>query len=132
MLRNSVRRVVFESKYNRPHQCKKISILNLEMHIFALITLAIIGTARATGIQDAPDFAVQFDIANPSTGVNSSFSIDVYSSWAELGVAQFKKIIEERAWVGARFFRVVPGQSNSSKDLHGESWASSCPLSSSS
>ena len=82
------------------------------MQLIPLIAaLSLIGAASASmGIQNVSDFSVHFDIANPSTGINSSFIIDVYSGWAELGAAQFRAIINEKAWIGARFFRVVPGE----------------------
>ena len=84
--------------------------------IVALFMTMGIGMARASlGIQNVSDYSVQFDVANPSTGINSSFTIDIYSGWAELGASQFKKIITEGAWKGARFFRVVPGEIHGKK-----------------
>ena len=84
--------------------------------IVALFMTMGIGMARASlGIQNVSDYSVQFDVANPSTGINSSFTIDIYSGWAELGASQFKKIITEGAWKGARFFRVVPGEMHGKK-----------------
>jgi hypothetical protein len=85
----------------------------IEMHLISLLIclVATMGTVMASrGIQNVSDYSVQFDIANPSTGINTSFTIDIYSGWAELGSAQFRSIITEKAWIGARFFRVVPGK----------------------
>jgi len=53
-------------------------------------------------------FRVKFDV-NLAPKTTESFVIEVYPTWAPLGAARFREIVEEDIWRAARFFRVVPG-----------------------
>jgi peptidyl-prolyl cis-trans isomerase A (cyclophilin A) len=50
----------------------------------------------------AADYKVAFDTTK------GSFIVEVHPSWAPLGAARFKELVEDKYFDGAGFFRVVP------------------------
>eukprot|EP01060_Flectonema_neradi_P028689 TRINITY_DN385_c1_g2_i2.p1 TRINITY_DN385_c1_g2~~TRINITY_DN385_c1_g2_i2.p1 ORF type:complete len:198 (+),score=47.22 TRINITY_DN385_c1_g2_i2:60-653(+) len=55
----------------------------------------------------ADTWKVKFDVVIEE-GIEGSFVVEVHPDWAPLGAEQFKKIIDEKIYDEARFFRVVP------------------------
>jgi peptidyl-prolyl cis-trans isomerase A (cyclophilin A) len=52
-------------------------------------------------------YRVKFDVSIP-TG-DASFIINVDSTWAPIGAARFKELVQSKFYDGCRFFRVIPG-----------------------
>jgi peptidyl-prolyl cis-trans isomerase A (cyclophilin A) len=68
-----------------------------------------------TFVQAASDdvWRVKFDVAqlegNGGPENEGSFVMEVHTSWAPLGAARFKELVESNFFTGVRFFRVIEG-----------------------
>ena len=82
------------------------------MRIFAACALALLGLAQVPAAQAASDaekpFTVEFDVTL-APKENSKFRVRIEPSWAPLGAARFREIVDKKLFKSARFFRTISG-----------------------
>ena len=59
----------------------------------------------AESLEDS--FFVKFTV-NLARSQKGSFVLEIHPSWAPLGVARLRELLDEKFFNGCRFFRVVP------------------------
>jgi len=69
--------------------------------------LALSAAAGVHALSDAP-FRVKFELEKLDGGGSDSFTVRVEPSWAPIGAARFKELVEAGFYDNTRFFRVIP------------------------
>merc|ERR1711907_344978 len=81
----------------------------LMQHYCVFVVLAVVAVlAPLASAGDAEPYSVEFTV-NLEPGKQGTFVVEVNPSWAPLGAARFRELIDSNFFKAARFFRVIDG-----------------------